>query len=132
LISSPDCTSYQLSDGISLDLAGREGRPRSLRVNTATLEMPSTDLFHVLHHAALGAPFCSTPFHTPNGAVCEQYTCRHQFDSSNNSAEQPLVLLDCITTPPTTWRYDFVHTFVVAEDDIANRDWLILARWKSA
>ena len=92
--------------------------PRSLRVNIATLEMPSTDLFHVLHHAALGTPFCSTPFHTPNGAVCEQYTCRHQFDSSNNSAEQPLVLLDCITTPPTTWRYDFVHTFVVAEDDI--------------
>jgi hypothetical protein len=51
-------------------------------------------------------------------SVREQYTCRHQFDNINNSAEQPLVLLDCITTPPTTWRYDFVHTFVVAEDDI--------------
>ena len=51
-------------------------------------------------------------------SVREQYTCRHQFDNINNSAEQPLVLLDCITKPPAMWRYDFVHTFVVAEDDI--------------
>jgi hypothetical protein len=79
------------------------------------------DLFDALHHAALGTPFCSsTPFHTPNGAVCatgvhKQYKCRHQVDQS---AEQPLVLLDCITKPPAMWRYDFVHTFVVAEDDL--------------
>ena len=56
--------------------------------------MTSTDLFAALHHAAIGTPFCSTPFYTPNGAVCEQYKCRHQFDTA-----LPLVLLDCITTP---------------------------------
>ena len=79
--------------------------------------MPSSDLFAAaLHHAAIVTPFCSTPFHTPNSAVCDQYKCRHQFEY--NSAEQPLVLLDCITTPPATWRSDFVHTFVVAEDDL--------------
>ena len=83
--------------------------------------MTSTDLFDALLHALTGTPICSTPFHTPNGALCatssvsKQYKCRHQFDYTR---EQPLVLLDCITTPPATWRYDFVHTFVVAEDDL--------------
>ena len=67
-------------------------RQSALSRSSERRRMTSTDLFAALHHVAIGTPFCSTPFYTPNGAVCEQYKC------SNNSAE-PLVLLDCITTP---------------------------------
>jgi hypothetical protein len=129
IASSPEFSEPANHQHLSSDFVDRL-RFGSTEVSERYLNVAKmADLFDALHHAALGTPFCSTPFHTPNGAVCatgvhkhEEYKCRHQVDQS---AEQPLVLLDCITKPPATWRYDFVHTFVVAVRTTFRLTWAV-------